>query len=229
MFAFIVGWTSGCGSSGAPASQVGKVVSGGAEGSVSATANPLVASYSITPSTSASVIVEFGTDLNYGRSTSPTIVSAGGAQTTILVAGMRAGTTYHMRARITLASGLTQLNTDQTFTTGAMPADLAALKITATTQPGMTPQPGIELMNPVSIGPQEPYALDLQGNVIWYYAWPDSSPLSQILGLKQMSNGHYLMSIGAQNSAAPLTGVPLGHSAQFAKLIWRGTRCANSR
>ena len=173
-------------------------------GNVAATSNPLVAMYSVTPQFAANVTIQFGTDTTYGLTTSA-FTSFTGGSASIQVAGMRANTTYHMRASIAYVGGGSVTNADQTFTTGALPPDLAGLNLTVTTAPGMTPQAGIELMNTVNSGPYQPYAVDLEGNVIWYYPWPDYA--FQIDGLKQMTNGNMIAVIGVLSSQ-PLTSSP---------------------
>ena len=67
--------------------------------SLTTTQNPLVAKYAVTPSHLAAIAwVEFGTDTTYGRQTSTTVATTNyGEKLTILVAGMRANTTYHIR------------------------------------------------------------------------------------------------------------------------------------
>jgi arylsulfate sulfotransferase len=103
-----------------------------------ATQNPLVAQYTIRnlrPGLTA--WVEFGTDTNYGRQTST--VTTSGATVNILVAGMKPQTTYHMRAVVG-----TWVDEDQTFTTGALPAQLPPPGITVTRpNPNLSPAPGV--------------------------------------------------------------------------------------
>jgi arylsulfate sulfotransferase len=176
-------------------------------GTVASTTNPLVALYTVTPGSSATVAVQFGPDTTYAYTTSAIATATGTASgpVSIEVGGMRANSTYHMRATITYADGTTATNADQTFTTGALPSDLAAVKLNVTTATGMTPQPGIELLDPVMLtegdGPWQPYATDLQGNIIWYYPWADypKSAAYLIDGIKQLSNGDFLAVIGTNN------------------------------
>ena len=113
---------------------------------VSVTPNPLVAAYSITPRQPGSIIVEFGKDQTYGLSTSPQSVT--GSPVTILVAGMQASTTYHMRSVLTTLSGEKIYDADRVFTTGKIPAN-ALPTVTAGPTGGNTPQPGVELVNPI--------------------------------------------------------------------------------
>ena len=158
--------------------------------SISGTAHPLVAQYTIThPQPGMSAWVEFGTDTTYGRQTSvvnssPT--SAGGQSLSILVAGMLPQTTYHMRAHADWAS-YSFVFPDSTFTTGALPTSLPLPKIAAgvpgsTTAATQAPVPGVELLSAIV----EPLATDLQGNVIWYCPMP-------ALPIKLMQNGHFIL------------------------------------
>src|SRR6202162_315961 len=93
---------------------------------VAATQNPLVAQYTMTTAfgCSGQVMVEFGPDTSYGRNTAWYPVSAIRQTTTILVAGMKASTTYHMRAQAQAQCvGATNsfVSDDATFTTGPLP------------------------------------------------------------------------------------------------------------
>ncbi len=65
-------------------------------GTVTATANSLVADYSITPPSDAKVSIQLGTDTTYGRATSVQQTPQGGGAVSTLVAGMLATTLYHM-------------------------------------------------------------------------------------------------------------------------------------
>jgi arylsulfate sulfotransferase len=167
-------------------------------GSVAATQQPLVASYSILVPAGASTQVQFGPDTNYGLSTSATLMPAGG-QVTILVAGMRANTTYHMQAVSDLANGSKMLDADHVFTTGSTPAGRIP-DITVQTGTG-TPSPGVELLSltPRIAGqtPLSAVATDLEGNVIWYYDLGTSNALP----IKPLSNGHYLVLVSPPAAA----------------------------
>jgi hypothetical protein len=79
---------------------------------VTATNNPQVAMYSVTSSQEAAVTIEFGPDTSYGLRTWARNTPSGGGQVDILVAGMRAFTTYHMRAIIELPDGAQLLDSD---------------------------------------------------------------------------------------------------------------------
>ena len=118
---------------------------------VTATSNPLVASYNIRHShAGVTAWVEFGTDTTYGRQTSvmtDSVTVLGGHTLSILVAGMKPQTTYHMRAHADWTGG-SFIDQDQTFTTGALPASLAPPGITITRPtPNLSPSPGVELLS----------------------------------------------------------------------------------
>jgi arylsulfate sulfotransferase len=173
-------------------------------GLVGATQNPLVAAYSIPVPQGLSFHVQFGPDTSYGLSTSDVAAPADGGTATVLVAGMRAGTTYHMQAVLDF-NGSQVLDIDQTFTTGSIPVDLLP-NLTAQTTGVGTPSPGVELL---SLDPNDgttplsTVATDLDGNVIWYYNlesayWP--------YPIKLLPNGHMLL------NASPVTSGPSGGS-----------------
>ena len=166
---------------------------------VGPTSSPLVAQYTIRnfhPGLTA--WVEFGTDTNYGRQTSimtGSVAPLGEAQLNILVAGMKAQTTYHMRAHVDWAGG-SWVDQDQTFTTGALPSSLAAssgpqapgITVTRPT-PSLAPAPGVELLSLTSITGANVISevvTDLQGNIIWYC--PGSATPTKLL-----PNGHMLV------------------------------------
>ena len=117
------------------------------------------------------------------------------------MAGMKQSTVYHMRGVIQFADGTQFDDADQTFTTGALPANLVPT-ITTTTTAGMTPQSGVELLDMVTIGSPthipEVVVTDLDGNVLWAYqptlpGGPGPNPV------KLLPNGHFL--INYQRSA----------------------------
>jgi hypothetical protein len=163
-----------------------------ASGLVVATQNPLVASYSITVPAASSVQVQFGLGTSYGFSTSSVQTAAGGA-VTVLVAGMRAGTTYHMQAVADLADGSQLLDTDQTFTTGSIPADRLPNMMTQVSGVG-TPSPGVELFSLIPGNSNgntlSTVATDLEGNVIWYYDLESNLYPEPV---KPLPNGHMLV------------------------------------
>jgi arylsulfate sulfotransferase len=157
------------------------------------TNNPLVAQYTVKTRRPANVSVEFGTDTTYGRQTWAQPTSTKSVAVTILVAGMRASTTYHMRARVQFLDGTQFLDTDHVFTTGSiLPAQLPVIKVT---QPGSTAPEGIELLSLVSGTPEElnAVAVDETGNVIWYYDFGPTGINAVPVPIKLLPNGHFLV------------------------------------
>ena len=164
-------------------------------GSVAATQNPLVASYTIPIPSGASVQVQFGTDTTYGLSTSIVPSPTGGGSVTVLVAGMLASTSYHMQAVVDPGNGSQYTDADHTFMTGAIPADILPNISTQLTGVG-APSPGVELLSLVLTNPGNPLcalATDLAGNVIWYYPLPTGAYVEPI---KLLPNGHMLLLTG---------------------------------
>ena len=173
-------------------------------GQVTATNNPQVALYTMTLPFPGSVTVNFGTTTSYGFSTWTQSTDTAGGQVSIFVAGMLATTTYHMQASVEFSNGITATDTDHTFTTKAVPTNML-LNVTAAATPGMTPQPGLELLNPLGGKPTGVVVTDLSGNTLWTYANPGSATLNFIDGVKMLPDGNLLMTIGA-NSSTPLAG-----------------------
>jgi arylsulfate sulfotransferase len=164
-----------------------------ASGSVATTQNPLVAAYTMTSPAGASVRVQFGLDTSYGFSTSIVPAPANGGSVTALVAGMRAGTTYHMQAVVNLIDGSQLLDSDHTFATGTIPAQRLPGLTTQLTGAG-TPSDGIELLSlrADNLGGNllSTVATDLDGNVIWYY---DLESSDFPFPIKPLPNGHMLV------------------------------------
>jgi hypothetical protein len=176
--------------------------------SVGATANPLVAQYTIKGfNSSITAWVEFGTDTTYGRETSP--AQAAGSSTvtlSLLVAGMKPNTTYHMRAHVEAVDGEVWVAPDQTFTTGAIPISnsnatsvpgsvgtLPGITVTRPT-PGLSPSSGVEMFNLVAPANfLQAIVTDLDGNIIWYYVPGNGASPTP---MKLMQNGHILMNVG---------------------------------
>lgn len=196
----------------------------GGESQVTATGNPLVALYSYQPSAQGMVHVEFGTDTSYGRSTGSTTTPSNGDPVSILVAGMKQSTTYHMRAVVTESDGTVINDQDHTFTTGSFPANVFP-QITATTSPGQTPQPGIEMLDATASATNkndlEAYAVDLQGNVVWGYNFPDRASSNTIVQpIKLMPNGNLLVELSFPSQyVLPNQGVTLTPADESVDLI----------
>jgi arylsulfate sulfotransferase len=175
-------------------------------GQVTTTIHPLVALYSIDPPDAASVSIQFGPDTNYGQTTSTLQSPAGGGSVGTLVAGMTASSTYHMRATVKFSDGTLFTDADQTFDTGTL-AGLTFATIAGTTTAGMTPQPGIELLDLV-LGTAVPVvATDLAGNIVWYYNFTDGTKSDIVQPIRLLPNGHFLVCIGPASSV-PIQMVP---------------------
>ena len=180
-------------------------------GTVTATANPQVALYTITPPYAGNVTVNFGSTTSYGKQTWNVATPSGGGPVSIEVAGMLANTAYHLQAAFTPADGVTATDVDHTFTTGAVPlmggpqfTGQKLPQLTATIPAGMKPQPGIEFITGVAGPAQGLYATDLNGNVIWTYPFKDQLLDSGINGAKTLPNGDIVLEFCA-DSSAPLT------------------------
>jgi len=169
---------------------------------ITRTSNPQVAAYTLTLKQPGTVTVDFGKDTTYGFKTSAQHFDVTGTPPTIYVAGMLASTTYHMRAAVEYDNGSTVSDLDQTFTTGAIPPGVIP-SFTVTPTNGLTPQPGVELVDIVG-SPSYPFATDLNGNVIWTYLFPDRQSDSVLYPIKLMPNGHFFCLI-APDSSDPLT------------------------
>lgn len=175
---------------------------------VSATANPQVALYRITPTQPGTVTVAFGKTTSYGFTTAEQQTPPGGGPVSFYVAGMQANTLYHMQAIVQYADGATARDIDHTFKTGSYPA--ASLPVmTATTSPGEMPQPGIEIVN--ALYSQYPIvAVDLSGNVIWAYNQNLTLDGALWLAPKLLPNGDFI-ALAAVTSSTPLNGtLPAG-------------------
>jgi arylsulfate sulfotransferase len=177
-------------------------------GTVSTTNNPLVAQYSIVVPDGGKVKVEFGPDTSYGMDTWTQPAPSGGGPVNIEVAGMRASSTYHMRADIALPGGGEFQDVDHTFQTGAVPADRMP-QISVQTPGTLTPNPGVEQLTLVNTSqlttnPLEAVVTDLQANVIWYYDVDPTGTTGQFaFPYKIMSNGHILITVWTTKAGTP--------------------------
>jgi arylsulfate sulfotransferase len=162
-----------------------------AGGTVEHTKNAQVARYTIEPRSGARIRVDFGPTTGYGLRTW-TVDGAAGQAVTILVAGMRGDTTYHMQAVAQFNDGTVVRDLDHSFTTGHYRSALIP-KITVET-PG-TPEPGVQLLNP-SIGHwYEAIVTDLQGHVLWTYDYPGRES-SQVVEFHKNLHAAYLTMVG---------------------------------
>jgi hypothetical protein len=103
-----------------------------------------------------------------------------------------------MRGVIQFADGTQFDDADQTFTTGALPANRVPT-ITTTTTAGMSPQSGVELLDLLNIGgvpgKLSVVVTDLNGDVLWGY---DPGITGVVPGpIKLLPNGHFLIDFAA--------------------------------
>lgn len=170
-------------------------------GSVTATANPQVALYTVTSQKPGKVTIQFGKTLDYGLQTWTRPTPPAGGSVSIYVAGMQANTTYHMQAMVEYEDGTIIKDFDHTFTTGSYPTNVLP-SITATTTAGQTPQPGIEMVNSLASTVQI-LAVDLSGNVIWAYNPDINMNGATWLAPKLMENGDFI-ALASVGSSTPL-------------------------
>ena len=110
------------------------------------------------------------------------------------------------------------------FKTGPLPPSIALPTLQASTTPGETPSPGIELVN--IIDPRGiSVASDLDGNILWYYDnTADASWLGYAFPIKPMLNGHFMASItNLYSNGVPQT-IPYNGVLREIDLV--GNRCA---
>ncbi len=137
---------------------------------VSPTVNPLVALYSIPPSSASTAVVQFamaGDHPSWRNTDARAIVP--GKSTNVLVAGMLANTTYQMRHVFSDGTASSPL----LFTTGSIPASLTIPALTVREAPGPgtdTDQDIVWQVRPRTATNTPPIiATDLLGQVMWYY------------------------------------------------------------
>jgi hypothetical protein len=136
---------------------------------ITPTANPLVAMYSVPPSSAGKVFVQFavaGDQPAWRDTDAQTVVP--GKSTNVLIAGMLPNTSYEMRHVFSDGTGSAPLF----FTTGSIPATLSFPTFTVAQPPG----PGTDLdqdmiiQQPVNAPKNSPsiYATNLTGQVTWF-------------------------------------------------------------
>lgn len=163
--------------------------------SVTSTGNPLVAQVLVRTECAGQAMVEFGPDTSYGRSTAWYALPGSLGTTSILVAGMKASTTYHLRAQA--QCGDTTLNSgDLTFTTGALPSTIPfpALQVSRPNPSSSSESAGIELIDTTvpNINLMQGFFTDRDGNPIWYY---DVGQGNYPFPFKLLPNGHFVFNI----------------------------------
>jgi arylsulfate sulfotransferase len=171
-------------------------------GAVSSTANPQVALYTMQLPFPGQMKVNFGTTTAYGMKTWYQSTEVNHGTISMLVAGMKGSTKYHMSAYVVLSNGIVVNDTDHVFITGPVPPTMV-LSVTASTAAGMTPNPGVEMLNPYSQFVAGLVVTDLAGNTLWTYPNPSNQENAQ--GVKMLPNGNILVAIGV-TSSDPLTG-----------------------
>lgn len=163
----------------------------GSQAVITATLNPLVALYSIPPSSAETVFVQFSVagDNPIWRNTN-TIPITSGKSTNVYVAGMLPNTTYQMRHVFSDGTG----SSPQLFTTGALPLNLTFPTFTESQSPSAESDQdqdmvfhSLVLIGPLMIGAANPIATDLAGNVEWYFDVKQSG-----LGLTSMNTATLL-------------------------------------
>jgi hypothetical protein len=176
------------------------------------TQNPLVAQYTAITGMECpgQVLVEFGPDTSYGRTTAWYPVSVARQTSTILVAGMKPSTTYHMRARAqAICSDATNtfVSSDTTFTTGPLPnLHFPNLSVSRPSPSATSPEnPGIELVDVVTPGTPALFT-DRDANPIWYYDVGNGSFPNTY---KLLPNGHMILSITLSDGNSFLREVDL--------------------
>jgi arylsulfate sulfotransferase len=181
--------------------------------SVLSTLNPLVAQYTVTTALGGcpgQVMIEFGKDTSYGRSTAWYPVAASRQTSTILVAGMRASSTYHMRAQAQeICSEVTNTfaSSDTTFTTGPLPAlPFPRLSVSRPNSSANSPEnPGIEMVDVTNAGTPALFT-DRDAYPIWYY---DVGQGNFPYTYKLLPNGHIILSISLAGNNSVLREVDL--------------------
>jgi hypothetical protein len=173
----------------------------GSQAVVTPTPNPLVALYSVPPSSAGTVFVQFAVagDHPAWRNTDGRAVVPG-KSTNFFVAGMLPNTSYQMRHVFSDGTGSAPV----LFTTGALPTTLTFPTLTVQQPPG----PGSDsdqdmIFQQLAGAPSNvpnPLATDLQGRVEWYYD-PSSSGLTLINAGQSLVPGGTVLLLGADHDA----------------------------
>lgn len=165
---------------------------------LSVTPNPgcvLAAVATVVTDAPADIVVEFGPDTQYGRRTNTT---SGATTHTFDVLGLRADSTYHIRATAKDGNG-TQLSSDDVpFLTGPLPASIPAITVTIDKPELM--QKGFTFFGPrqfINVDPALPLylAVDEEGYVIWYYNGTGDSQEFRERDLKMLPDGNFLITL----------------------------------
>jgi len=177
-------------------------------GQVTSTQNLQVAQYTLTPPVGTNVFIQFSQDMSYGMKTSTQPAPTTATPLSIYVAGMLPSTEYHMRGVLVLSDGSMVYDDDHTFTTGAIPANQIPV-VTTTTTPGLTPQPGVEMLDLIG-GTTARFvaATNLSGQMIWSY--PFTATTSDVVQpVRVLPNGNFLVVISPTSTAPTDTTPPV--------------------
>ncbi len=142
----------------------------GSQAVVTPTANPLVALYSVPPSSAESVFVQFamaGDAPDWRNTDSRAIVP--GKSTNVFIAGMLPDTTYEMRHVFSDGTGSAPVS----FTTGNIPANVTipAFTVSQPLDPGSDLNQDMIFHQLIQATPETPplWATDLSGRPTWFY------------------------------------------------------------
>jgi hypothetical protein len=171
---------------------------------VTPTLNPLVALYSVPPSSAGTVFVQFalaGDDPEWRNTDTRTVEP--GKSTNLFIAGMLPNTTYQMRHVFSDGTGSAPV----LFTTGSLPTTLSFPTYTATLPQG--PESDIEQDMIFHLSARQPglvpnpFATDVQGRVMWYYD-PTDSGLTFTFPIQSLVSGGTILLAGID----PYTSLP---------------------
>jgi len=167
------------------------------QSSLSPTENPLVAEYFVSSPFGGQARVEFGLDTPYDRQTAWYDLPSGPSGISILVAGMKPSSSYHMRAEIR-SEASSWFDVDHVFLTGPLPSiNFPGLEVTRPADSANAQEsPGVELINltePVS-NLMEAVVADRDGNPIWFYD-VGADQANVPYPIRFLPNGHALINI----------------------------------
>ena len=176
----------------------------GSQAVVTPTLNPLVALYSVPPSSADTVFVQFavaGDDPQWRNTDARAVVP--GKSTNFFVAGMLPNTTYQMRHVFSDGTGSEPV----LFATGTLPTTLAFPTYTVSQPPGPGSDSGQDMIFHISARSPStipnPLATDLQGHVMWYYD-PSSSGLTFTFPIQSLTPAGTVLLVGID----PYTALP---------------------
>ncbi len=173
----------------------------GSQAVVTPTHNPLVALYSVPPSSAGTVFVQFalaGDDPEWRNTDARTIEP--GTSTNIFVAGMLPNTTYQMRHVFSDGTGSEPL----LFTTGSLPANLTIPAFTVLDPPGPESDTDQDMIFHQFIRGALPFlATNLEGQVTWYYGLAGSGFTLTKAGQTLAPGGTLLLNGVDQYTAIP--------------------------